>query len=252
VSRVARLARRVGALGLVHELNRVTRKVASVTHRWQFILEWAVGPPPEWFDQYLNTHYSWRAFGLPYSWERGLFNLLAMKQGCEVLELCCGGGFFTHHFYAGRAARITAVDIDPAAIAHASRLHRAPKISFAEGDIRKGLPAGQFDNVLWDAAIEHFTVAEIGALVGEIKARLRPGGVLSGYTVCERETGKQHPDHEYEFRSKPDLARFFDGHFKNVLVFETVYPDRHNLYFFASDGMLPFAESWPQALRLAR
>ena len=45
--------------------------------------------------------------------------------------------------------------------------------------------------------------------------------------------------HEYEFHDKADLARFLEPWFANVQVWETVFPTRTNLYFFASDGDLP-------------
>jgi hypothetical protein len=41
-----------------------------------------------------------------------------------------------------------------------------------------------------------------------------------------------------------DLKRFLSPHFKNVTVFETVYAERHNLYFWASDSVLPFSDHW--------
>lgn len=50
--------------------------------------------------------------------------------------------------------------------------------------------------------------------------------------------------HEYEFADKEDLKRFFVPYFKNVIVWETIYEDRHNLYFMASDGELPFTKEW--------
>ena len=34
-------------------------------------------------------------------------------------------------------------------------------IEFILGDIRNDIPEGPFDNVIWDAAIEHFTEEEI-------------------------------------------------------------------------------------------
>jgi hypothetical protein len=74
-----------------------------------------------------------------------------------------------------------------------------------------------------------------------IKRRLGSGGTLSGYTIVERADGlKSLPHHEYEFKSKEDLARFLTPHFAHVRVFETIYSDRHNLYFWASDGSIPF------------
>lgn len=44
---------------------------------------------------------------------------------------------------------------------------------------------------------------------------------------------------------KEDLLRLLAPHFKNVKVFETIYPTRHNLYFFASEyAALPFDANW--------
>jgi hypothetical protein len=38
------------------------------------------------------------------------------------------------------------------------------------------------------------------------------------------------------------------------MVFENIsrdqYEERHNLYFYASDGQLPFDSGWPNAVRL--
>jgi hypothetical protein len=70
------------------------------------------------------------------------------------------------------------------------------------------------------------------------------GGILGGYTIVERPNGKSLSHHEYEFKSKEDLARFFTPHFKHVTVFETIYPERHNLYFWASlpDTFLSYFE----------
>ena len=79
------------------------------------------------------------------------------------------------------------------------------------------------------------------------------GGVLSGYTIVENVSGiKMLTHHEYEFKSKEDLLRFFVPHFKNVTVFETIYPSRHNLYFWASDGVLPCGCGWRSAISKSR
>ena len=57
--------------------------------------------------------------------------------------------------------------------------------------------------------------------------------------------GKAIHQHEYEFADMDDLKRFLSPHFRNVKVFETIFPSRHNLYFWASDGALPFDAGWP-------
>jgi len=163
-----------------------------------------------------------------------------------VLELCCGDGFNARNFYSLRASEIIAVDIDPEAIKHARKQNHSSNISFEVCDIRSAMPTGSFDNIIWDAAIEHFTPREIESIMYMIKTRLKQDGVLSGYTLVEKSGGMAHPEHEYEFKSKDDLLRFLTPHFRNAKVFETIYHSRHNLYFYASGDTLPFDANWNQ------
>ena len=161
------------------------------------------------------------------------------------MELCCGDGFNAYHFYSTIAKSIIAVDFDKDAIPHAKKYNQAKNVVFKLCDIRTEMPEGIFDNVIWDAAIEHFTENEIDEIMKNIKTRLKPGGILTGYTIVELETGeKSLSHHEREFKSKEDLKSFFVPHFKNVKVFETIYPSRHNLYFYASESILPFDKEW--------
>ena len=78
-------------------------------------------------------------------------------------------------------------------------------------DICSSTPGeGEFMNIVWDAAIEHFTEQEIDNMLFDIKRRLTSGGVLSGYTIVERHDGNKHiHQHEYEFHDKEDLLRSF-------------------------------------------
>ncbi|HEX4326479.1 MAG TPA: class I SAM-dependent methyltransferase [Burkholderiales bacterium] len=239
-----RLARMLGGAYLVPRINAGVRSISSFAHWMQFAIQWGVQPNPEWYDHFLDQHWDWYKSRMPFSWERGIFNLMAMRQGARVLEVCCGDGFNAHHFYSIRAGKILSVDFDPNAIDHAKRNFRAPNVEYRVADIRTDLPAGTYDNVIWDAAIEHFTETEIASLMADIKGRLAPDGVLSGYTIVEVGNEKSHHEHEYEFKSKEDLTRFLSPHFKNVKVIETIYPIRHNLYFYAANGPLPLDEGW--------
>ena len=239
----------------VRGFNRLMRRAAARSHHLEFLLDWGgYRKPPEWFDHLTDQYWRWHVTRNPMSWERGVFATLAMPQGGRVLDLCCGGGFIPYHFYAGRAAAVLAVDFDPAAIAHAQKNFQAPNLEFRCADIRSAMPAGPFDTIVWNAAIEHFTDVEITALLSAIKQRLCSTGILAGYTIVERADGKSHPDHEYEFTSKEDLARVLRPYFKHVTVFETrwqdMFEERRNLYFYASDAPVPFDESWPQQLRV--
>jgi SAM-dependent methyltransferase len=227
---------------------RLSELWVSGAHHRLFLAQWGIHPVPEFFDHKIGLYWMWKAKRSPHWVERGVFSLLALEQGAKVLELCCGDGFNAHFFYSDRAGSILSVDFDPKAVNYANKHFRAPNVTYALADIRTQMPEGTFDNIVWDAAIEHFTETEIAAVMADIKKRLTPDGILSGFTIVERSDGrKMLVHHEYEFKSKEDLARFFQPHFKNVKVFETIYPDRHNLYFWASDGIVPFMNGWKAA-----
>jgi SAM-dependent methyltransferase len=234
-------------------LNRQVRALSKKTHGHQSDLEWNRGDSPEWYDHYLDLHFQWHKNRIPFWVERGIFNLLAIKDEARLLELCCGDGFNSYHFYSARTSSVTAVDFDPEVIAHAKKNNQAENIAYSVADIRNGMPGGLFDNIVWDAAIEHFTKDEIASIMREIKERLGQNGVLSGYTILELDPGHGLRHHETEFTSKEDLMRFFTPHFKNVKVFETMYSSRHNLYFFASDSSaLPFDSDWSRGISNTR
>lgn len=230
-------------------LNKGVRAVARRTHQAQFIAEWGADNP-EYFDHFLDQYFVWPTERNPLPWERGVFSSLALHNDAVVLDLCCGDGFNSHHFYSIRSKSVTGIDFDEEAIRWAKRNFKAPNVDYREGDIRTDIPSGPFTNVVWDAAIEHFTEEEIVAIMSRIKDVLVPQGTLSGYTIVEREDGKKSlHQHEYEFHSREDLARFLTPYFKNVQVFSTTYPSRTNLYFYATDGDLPFDREWSLKVR---
>ena len=208
------LLRKLGFLNIFRPLNGYVRRLSAMTHKWQHDLEWGVDPSPEWYDTFMGQHYSWHDSRITWVWDRGVFSAFAMRPDARVLDLCCGGGFFTYHFYAGRAAKVTGADFDPRAIEHARRYNKAPNVEYVIADIRKELPPGEFDHIVWDAAIEHFTPDEINAVIRAMRKQMSPSAILSGYTIQVRADGAaQHSDHEYEFLSKEDLARFIAPHF---------------------------------------
>lgn len=233
----------------IKKWNSHHRKKIGKKFKNQFDLEWGIEPVPEWFDHYIDLYYIWGLNNQNVFWvERGAYNLLAIKESSTMLELCCGDGFNSKYFYSHKAKSIIAVDFDPNAIEHAKKYNQANNVVFKDCDIRSVIPEGSFDNIIWDAAIEHFTEDEIATIMMNIKDRLNKDGILSGYTIIEKTNGKQHSLHEYEFKSKEDLKRFIEPYFNNVMIFETQYPNRHNLYFYASDSIIPFTDSWQYGL----
>ena len=241
VAKTLRLIKRFSpVVATMRWTNRWLRKLVRSTHHLQFLVEWAVDNP-EYFDHNIDMYSSWYRTRESFPVERGVFSSFAMTANSRVLDLCCGDGFNSYHFYSLRAKYVTAIDFDHEAIRWAKRNYKAPNLTFSIGDIRTDIQDGPFDNIVWDAAVEHFTETEITALMSRIKAVLTPSGTLSGYTIIEPEGGGKHlHQHEYEFHSKEDLARFLTPHFKNVHVFQTVFPSRTYLYFYATDGTLPF------------
>lgn len=226
----------------------IASRWASDAHRRLMGIQWRIPPVPEHFDHSIDLFYLWRADRNSLWLERGVFASLAL-QGGSLLELSCGDGFNARNFYSLRSKKVIACDFDPKAIRSAIKKNQAQNIDFVLADIRTDMPVGYFENIVWDAAMEHFTEDEIDNILKNIKNRLTEQGILSGYTIVENLDGIKLLDkHEYEFKCKEDLLRFFTPHFKNVTVFETFYPTRHNLYFWASDGILPFRSDWPNAI----
>ena len=218
--------------------SEISAKWVSGAHKRLMKAQWNLAPNPEFFDHHIDLLYQWTQTRSSFWVERGVFGGLALRGG-DVLELSCGDGFNAKNFYSLRSRRVLACDFDPVAIATARHKNSAPNVSFVLADIRTAMPDGKFQNVVWDAAIEHFTPDEIAAIMSNIKHRLTHDGILSGYTLVAKDDGTKHLDqHEYEFRDMADLESFLRPHFKNVRVFETLYPERHNLYFWASDGII--------------
>ena len=86
-------------LRLFRSTNLSLRKLSAFTHRQQLQVEWEIGPLPEWFDHNLDLYYQWRAQRNPLWLERGCFSSLALAGNPRLLELCCGDGFNSFHFY---------------------------------------------------------------------------------------------------------------------------------------------------------
>jgi SAM-dependent methyltransferase len=229
--------------------NAVLRAVAAGSHRLQYKVEGFLRPSAEWFDHEIDVYWQWTARRRSMFLERGVLNTLAIRPGAEVLEICCGDGFNAQRFYAERGAHVLAVDHNREALAHARRFHARANVEYRACDILHGLPEGPFDNVIWDAAMHHFTLSEVAVILASAHRSLAPGGVLSGYTVIE-------PDKDYayarlHFESPEELTDVLAGEFAHVSVLETPDPMRRNLYFFASDvvSALPFAEGIRQLAR---
>jgi ubiquinone/menaquinone biosynthesis C-methylase UbiE len=231
------------SLSVILSINYFIRKIASITHYCQYVSEWYGCNTAEWFDHNIDQYCLWHKFQNPMGNERGIFNLLFIKQNANILELCCGDGFNAYYFYASKAKSIDCIDIDKNAISRAIKNYKScgkANINFIVGNICYDIPQKQYHNIIWDAAIEHFTIEGATTIINSLKRRLLENGILSGYTIVEKNDGRKSlEEHKHEYSSKTELFEFLNKFFKHVIVFETIYVERHNLYFFASDNQLP-------------
>lgn len=237
-------------VGLIEIEAFLSSRWASGSHHRLFLATWGIPKNPESFDHNLDLYYFWRKTRNAHWLERGAFNSLVLKPNGSMLEIACGDGFNARNFYSSIASEIVACDFDKDAISLAKRKNSNRNIRYVVADVRNNMPEGNFNNVICDMALEHFTTHEIESIMPAIKNRLVENkGVFSGVTIVEREDGKKSLEqHEYEFKDMQDLKRFLSPYFSNVIVFETIYPSRHNLYFWASDFNLPFSPEWPHCL----
>lgn len=200
-------------------------------------LAWSSANPPEWFDHRADL-YQFRQNRNPLWAERGVLSREPMFAGCRVLDMCCGDGFYSYHFFASTAAHVDAIDFDAPAIEQAHRLYALDNVSYAVSDIRTDeFPSPRYDVIVWDGAIEHFALAEMAHILDRCRRHLEPErGVLTGYTIVADPHGPSHPDHEHEFESAQELADVLLSVFPFVAVLENESPGRRNLYFRASSS----------------
>ena len=83
------------------------------------------------------------------------FFVARVKPGQRVLDVGCGNGYLAHRLAADAGAEVLGVDILPANIEKARKLHAHPRARFETGDILRAVPAGGFDVVVMSNVLEH-------------------------------------------------------------------------------------------------
>jgi ubiquinone/menaquinone biosynthesis C-methylase UbiE len=134
----------------------------------------------------------------------------------RVLDLASGEGYGSA-LLARQASHVCGVDIDDAAIRHASTRYSKANLQFVKGSITNvPIPENQsFDVIVCFEAIEHIEDHE--ALLSEVKRLLKPGGIFIVSTP-----NKEYEDDEEEnpFHVKELTFQEFDalltGHFAHV------------------------------------
>jgi ubiquinone biosynthesis O-methyltransferase len=145
-------------------------------------------------DQTLYEKYAADWWTGRWRWLRTLQNLVPVRMhvfdphvgdwaGCDLLDLGCGGGFFSEAL-ARRGATVVGVDPSQAAI-DAARMHCSEtdlQIDYRTG-VGERIPAidQSFDIVVCVDVLEHVT--DLPKVISEVRRVLRPGGLLLFDTI---------------------------------------------------------------------
>ncbi len=242
-----RLSKKLGAESVSLSISQLARWLAFNAHKIQHVVQFGAEPKPEWFDHNIDLFHGWPNTGNPDVWERGIYNLMALRPNGKVLDLCCGDGFYSRFFYATKVKSILAIDFSDSAIRHANKLYSHEKIKFVTGDVTRDIPIEKFDNVVWDSAMCLFSDEQVKDVLVNLKSRLGTDGILSGHIGYEPD---QYQLTKTSYKSISDIEKRLSPHFDNVRVFSTQYQNRLNLYFFASDGDLPFDKNWTNSMQV--
>ncbi len=192
---------------------------------------------PAWFDHRIDLYFHWphNLFWL----ERGIFPRKEMFEGCAVLDLFCGDGFYSRYFYSTIAGTIDAIDKDPLAIKHAKYWHCHPKINYIVADlVKEELPGSHYDVIVWFEGIEHLSESEYAVVIERIKSVMGETSVLIGSTPLVSSECLEHGnwEHKNEFASVEPLKKFLCHDFTDIQIDVTDYPvlgggQRRTAYF---------------------
>jgi len=233
----------------VEKLSELSRSIADNVHNLKLLCDFRDPPTTLFMDHFLNQFCLMSALKRTWWVEGPAFCGLAIEPGSRILELGCGTGYYTDIFFSPFAAEIVAIDIDPRAIETARRMHQAKNITYEVMDFRSALPPGPFGAVVWSPTIFAYTPDEVHVLMAKLRETMSDGARLCGWTYVEAD----HAGPDILWHDMKSLAERLNRYFKNVRAFErvhtTIQPPRHALFFYASDGPLPFDAEWPHGMR---
>jgi SAM-dependent methyltransferase len=236
---------------VIEELAKISRDISYNAHSLKAFCDFQIPPATVFTDHYINQFFLLSALKRTWWIEGAVFCGLAIKPGSRILELGCGTGYYSDIFFSPFASEVVAIDIDQRAIETARRFHQATNIRYEVMDFTKTLPDGPFDLVAWSPTIAAYTVQDVHELMTRLREIMSKDALLYGWTAVE--TDRSGP--EILWYDMKSLAKRLQAYFNNVRAFErvhtTVQPPRHELYFYASDGLLPFDSGWPHNVRLS-
>jgi len=240
---------------LAHFFSKITEKLYGLV----MMIEWARDPSPEWMDHDQDYYFQARSKGKTFFFERGaLAKVFASEliknyrdiKTLNILDLCCGDGFYSQFFLHDISKNITMIDLDPKAIKRAK--DRQKKLKFLkniqfnyilsdilkesiEDTLNKNNLNIRYDLIIFNAAIEHFKEEQVSKIFSSCKKIMKKEGLVFGYTLVEDED-HVFDHHELLFKTKEDLKKLIENDFNEVSCFQSLSETRHNLYFLAKNN----------------
>ncbi len=194
-------------------------------HRAQMRRAWHDAPEPPHFEDHRSLLALWPEHRNPEFMACGTYARELMEPGCSVLDLCCGDGFYSYHFYGAVAGHVDAVDIDREALAIARQYHQAPNIRYHRLDVlEEDFPAARYDVVVWDGSLGHFRAEQIERLLPKIALAIGDHGVLSGSEDVETVESKSW-DHLIALETPQRAHQLLAEHFPCVRLLVRGHPE---------------------------
>lgn len=244
---------------IVNFLSQFSSKVTEKFYGLLMMIEWGRNPSPEWMDHDQDYFYQARVKGETFFLERGVLPKILLSElikdkknlnSLNILDLCCGDGFYSQFFLHDIAKNITMIDLDPKALIRSKK--RKNKLPFLNGKnfnyINANIISDKIENILlkknillkydliiFNAAIEHFKEEQVFEILNSCKKLMTKKGIIFGYTLVEDED-HVFDHHELLFKTKDDLKKLVNKNFNNVECFQSISQTRHNLYFLAKNN----------------
>ncbi|MDD5527838.1 MAG: class I SAM-dependent methyltransferase [Patescibacteria group bacterium] len=140
--------------------------------------------------------------------------------GKKILDIACGSGYGSKILAEAGAAKVTAVDKSPEAVAMAKQDYHAANLEFKAGDAENIAEADKsFDLVVSFETIEHLNNAE--KYLAEIARVLNAQGFFLVSTPNREVFGQKNPYHLREF-TRGEFEAVLKKYFKNIFILEQI------------------------------
>ena len=186
-------------------------------------LDWVYGKePPHYYSHRIGMSqftFAKKIYG-PFTYYRGFLVSQVIHDGDKLLDIGCGDGFFTKRFYSVKCSLVDGIDIEPSAIQTAKKNNSDKKIRYHLMDaVQATFPEKEYDVIVWDSAIGHFSPLTLDIMLKKIKAALHQDGIFAG----SESLGSEASDHLTEFETLDDFGKLFSKYFKFVEVYSISY-----------------------------